>query len=127
MGKNFKAMLETLEKHGPATAGPVLGKLRRQLAQDTDERRKIKLWRHNAIAHRTDEGRDPEFFVRNKLDVEAAEKVLVELEDMLNQASLATMNTYVNVKHGSKDNVLHAKLLLADLGLATRVAASAAR
>lgn len=76
----------------------------------------IKRWRHEVVAHRTRSGRDAVFYVDNKMNLDDLEGALVQLEELLNHASIAVLRVHNDTRTGSEELIEQGMALFACLG-----------
>lgn len=86
---------------------------------------KIESWRHQVVAHRTPSGREPAFYIDNKMNLEDIATGLTQLEELINTISLEVLKVHNDAETGSEDLVQQGINLFAriDQGLAGRAEA----
>lgn len=66
---------------------------------------KFESWRHKVVAHRTAEGYGASFRASNKMDLKEVSSGLSQLEELLNELSVAATRVHNDTETGSNDLV----------------------
>jgi hypothetical protein len=76
--------------------------------------RKLERWRHDVIAHNTENGKARSFYPNNKMHLEDVENALAQLEEMVNRVSVPLLRAAYDWRTGSEKRCLReAEALLA--------------
>lgn len=78
---------------------------------------KIKSWRHEAVAHSPQSGRDEEFYKNNKMNLDDLECALMRLEGILNHPSWNVLGIHNDARTGSAGMVKEGCALFTSLAV----------
>lgn len=87
---DLKAVARSVEVRLNADGGPL---------------KKIESWRHEAVAHRTPNGRAGVFYKNNKMNLSEVADGLRQLEQLLNELSMEALRVHNDTETGSLDLV----------------------
>lgn len=92
-------------RYGEADLKTVARSVEVRLNADDGPLKKIESWRHQAVAHRTPDGRADVFYKNNKMNLSEVADGLRQLEQLLNELSEEALRVRTDTETGSLDLV----------------------
>jgi len=118
---SIRTVITLVRRHCTAEVKSILPDIEARLGEKTGNLQKIREWRHNSIAHWTEQGRDVSFYERNKLNVVEVEGALEDIESIINELSFHATAVHNTVRPASAHLVEEASFLMKSLAAATAI------
>lgn len=110
-------LVTLVRKYGDADLKQLLPEIEACLSDKDSPLSKIKSWRHRAVAHSPQGGRDETFYTTNKMNLDDLEGALMQLEEALNHLSWNVLSIHHDTRSGSACLVEDGRSLFASLAV----------
>jgi hypothetical protein len=108
-------LVTLVRRYGDADLKQLLPEVEACLSDKDSPLAKIKSWRHEAVAHRPQDGRDETFYTNNKMNLNDLESALMQLEEALNHLSWNVLRIHNDTRTESMSLVEEGRSLFTSL------------
>ena len=118
---SISTVMTMVRRLGTPEVKSILPDLELQLNDETGDIQKIREWRHNAIAHWSQAGRDMTFYEKNKMNLGQVEQALLKIESIVNEISWHATAVHNTVRPPTANLVEDGVFLMKSLEIAADI------
>jgi hypothetical protein len=118
---SISTVITLVRRLGTPEVKSILPALETQLNDETGDIQKIREWRHNAVAHWSQAGRDMAFYEKNKMNLDQVEQALLKIESIVNEISWHATAVHNTVRPATASLVQEGVFLMKSLEVAAHI------